>query len=212
MFHPQTDRQTRERQYAESLAEYSLQGLMAARKQHFLAEHRRMYPDDDFLSPTSPEPLARSTIRSYAHAAAAAGVAARLRASPSATNARAYTHGDDSLPAIGKEEVHPRRTRNGTPKPNINELLRLASLSDDAMSPSGNSSNQTSLDSMVEERREPMYPVRSPSGSESSQGHGHSRQWQRQSGRDSSREATTPALFGKCAEPTYSLGFRRRKT
>src|ERR1700733_16052435 len=156
MFHPQTDRQARERQYAESLAEYSLQGLMAARKQHFLAEHRRMYPDDDFLSPPSSEPLARSTIRSHAHAAAAASVAAHPRAGGSAANARAYTHGDDSLQAIGRGEVHPRRTRNGAPKPNINELLRLASLSDDAISPSGNSSNQTSLDSMTEEPREPM--------------------------------------------------------
>jgi len=201
----QTDRQTRERQYAESLAEYSLQGLMAARKQHFLAEHRRMYPDDDFLSPPSSEPLARSTIRSHAHATAAA--AARFRAHPAATNAPAYIHSDDSLPAIEKEEVRPR---NGTPK--LNELLRLASLSDYAMSPSGNSSNHTSLDSMAEERREPVYPVRSPSGSESFQGHGHSQPWQRQSGRDSIREATTPASLGKCADPTYSLGLRRRKT
>jgi len=200
-------RTDRQRQYAESLAEYSLQGLMAARKQHFLAEHRRMYPDDDFLSPPSSEPLAQSTIRSYAHAAAAA--AARLRPNPSPP---AYTHSDDFLPAIGKEGFHPRRNRNGTPKSNINELLRLASLSDDAISPSGHSSNQTSLDSMAEEPCEPMYPVRSPSGSESSRGHDYSPPRQRQSGRDLSREATTPASLGKCAEPTYSLGFRRRKT
>ena len=202
MFYPQTDRQTREREYTESLAQYSLQGLMAARKQHFLAEHRRMHPSKSSLNFPPPEPLARSTIRSPAHAAAAAGVASRLRAvakptaNPIAAGPQANI--DDVGSTYGKGGDRQKHTeRNGT-MPNI-ELQRFAPLaswaySDDRTSPT---SNNASLDSAADQG--PRF-ARSSSGSESAESYGHPQSPTRKS-----------TITGRCAEPTFSIGLLRRR-
>jgi hypothetical protein len=192
---------------------------MAARKQHFLAEHRRLYPSNNVLDPPAPEPLARSTIRSPAHAAAAAGVAARIRAgaaNPAATSNNASTSIYGAPPTMGREGDHPRHAgRNGTPKPNIIQLQPLAPLlplisSDDPTSPA------SSPDSAAREPRSRPQPRLSSSGSESSEGHGDAQQRGRERERRRridnklGREATATTLLGKCAEPTFSIGLPRR--
>lgn len=220
MDYAQIETQTTEREYTESLAVYSLQGLMAARKQHFVAAHRRMYPSNGLLDVHAPEPLARSTIRSPAHAAAAAGVAARVRAG-AANRTTTCAHADaniyDAVPAVRGEGTHPRRAgRNGTPKPSITHLQPLAPLlpsisSDDLKSPT---CDYASANSPSGEAVSCLQHIQSTGGSSSSEGYGDARQrgleQQRRVDEKINREAAASALLDKCAEPTCSIGLPRR--
>ncbi|KAF8320045.1 hypothetical protein DL93DRAFT_2164218 [Clavulina sp. PMI_390] len=233
---PIVDRQLREREYAASLAAYSLQGFMRARSQYFHAhQEKRPRPTSSQLADEPPVVLERSKIRSplerrraeatadrsdAASTTAASGTETKASSGNGAVDPRTWALTDMRMsrqasdPAavagvvpIPPGEHHPRRMgKNGTPHPS--DVQCTVPLLPSSPVDHSPTSSVSTLSSPHSPSQSPSTsePDRSALGQLTGQGPAKQRGRPRSSLVPANNPPSGPSQTTKCAEPAFSLG------